>query len=70
MFDCKFTKYSVSDELTNDGVKFITLRKRSPSLIEDSLNLTSENWQKVFLPIPKRKYQRVSVHETEIILKV
>jgi transposase len=69
VFDCKFTKYSVLDELTNDGIKFITLRKRSQSLIEDSLNLSSENWQKVFLPIPKRKYQRVSVHETEIILK-
>jgi transposase len=69
VFDCKFTKYSVLDELTNDGIKFITLRKRSQSLIEDSLNISPENWQKVFLPIPKRKYQRVSVHETAVILK-
>ncbi|MBA7555294.1 hypothetical protein ES705_47952 [subsurface metagenome] len=28
VFDCKFTKYQVLDQLDNDNVKFITLRKR------------------------------------------
>ncbi len=69
VFDYKFTKYSVLDELTNDGIKFITLRRRSPSLIKDTLNRSPENWQQVSLPIPKRKYQRVSVYETEVILR-
>jgi hypothetical protein len=33
VFDCHFTKYQVLDELTNEEVRFITLRKRNKKLI-------------------------------------
>lgn len=69
VFDCKFTKYKVLDELTDDGIKFITLRRRSQKLIEDTLTIPKENWLKVHLSIPKRKYQNVSVYENEVMLK-
>ncbi len=69
VFDCKFTKYKSLDELTDDGINFITLRKRYPKLVEESLQRSSENWQQVRLPIPKRKYQKVSVYENEVMLK-
>jgi len=69
VFDCKFTKYKVLDELTAEGINFITLRKRSPQLIADTCNLAAEKWQKIHLPIPKRKHQHVSVYETEVRLK-
>jgi len=68
VFDCKFTRYEVLDTLSEEGIKFITLRKRSKSLIEDTKRISDENWLKINLPIPKRKYQTVSVCEKKIIL--
>ena len=69
VFDCKFTKYKVLDELTDDGVKFITLRKRSQKLIDETLKIPEEKWEKVKLSIPKRKHNKISVHQSEVTLK-
>jgi len=66
VFDCKFTKYKILDEL-ND-IKFITLRRRSDKLINDVLKISKNEWKKVYLPIPKRKYKSVSVYESKITL--
>ena len=68
VFDCKFTKYEVLDELDNDNVKFITLRKRNKKLIDEILDVPDEEWTKVNLSIPKRKYQKVSVYEQKVKL--
>lgn len=69
VFDCKFTTYNVLDDLERDNVKFITLRKRSAGLIKETLELPEEEWEKVYVPIPKRKYKNVSVYESEVKLK-
>ena len=69
VFDCKFTAYRVLDELEKDKIKFITLRKRYAKLIEDTSALPSDEWKKIHLSIPKRKYKNVSVHESEVKLK-
>lgn len=69
VFDCKLTKYKVLDELAQEGIKFITLRKRNKQLIEDTLALSKKEWKKIRLPIPKRKYCNLSVYEKEITLK-
>lgn len=69
VFDCKFTKYKVLDELTEDGVKFITLRKRSQKLIEQALEIPKEKWQKIRLPISKRKHCNLLVYESKVTLK-
>lgn len=69
VFDCKFSAYKVLDELTTDKVNFITLRKRYAGLVENTLQLPDNAWEKVHLAIPKRKYKRVSVHESEVKLK-
>ncbi len=69
VFDCKFTTYSILDDLENDNVKFITLRKRYASLIKETLGLPKNVWKRVYVPIPKRKYKHVSVYESEVNLK-
>ena len=71
VFDCKLTSYEVLGELDTlePQVKFITLRKRNPKLIEEILKVPDEKWQKVFLPIPKRKNQRFSAYESKVQLK-
>ena len=69
VFDCKFTAYRVLDELEDDKVKFITLRKRYAKLIKETLDLPPKEWDKVYISIPKRKYKHVSVHESKVTLK-
>lgn len=70
VFDCRLTTYKVLGELDNQEsrVKFITLRKRSKKLIDESLLIEDEEWQKVRLKIPKRKYQNFLAHENEVTL--
>ncbi len=69
VFDCKFTVYTVLDELEDENIKFITLRKRSAKLIQKALDFPEDEWSRVYLSIPKRKHKHVSVHESEVNLK-
>ncbi len=68
VFDCKFTNYKVLDSLENEDIKFITLRKRSAGLIEKTIKIPKLEWKRVNIPIPKRKYKKVSVHESTVKL--
>jgi len=68
VFDCKFTKYKILDELDDDNIKFLTLRKRSESLVMKTENIPEKEWEKVYVPIPKRKYKHVSVYESSVSL--
>jgi transposase len=69
VFDCHFTRYDVLDELAQDNVRFITLRKRNKKLLESTENIPRQEWKKVTLSIPKRKHQQVSVYENEVVLR-
>lgn len=69
VFDCKFSTYKVLDRLQDGNVKFVTLRKRNARLVENTLRLPKNVWGKVELSIPKRKYKKVSVYESEVLLK-
>ena len=71
VFDCKLTTYEVLGELDSEEPKitFITLRKRNQNLLKDTLQIPESDWQKVTLPIPKRKHQKFLVHENEVHLK-
>lgn len=69
VFDCKLTKYSVLDEMHDDGIKFITLRKRSEKLLLETSQIPDDKWQKAYLPIPKRKHKAFMVHETKVVFE-
>ncbi|MBE3115462.1 MAG: transposase [Actinobacteria bacterium] len=69
VFDCHFTRYQVLDELTEEEVRFITLRKRSQKLTKTTEQIPEKEWQKVTLSIPKRKYRKVSAYESSVILR-
>ena len=68
VFDCKFTNYKILDELADDIIKFITLRRRYKRLIQETLKLPEKVWEKVYVAIPKRKHKKVSVYESEVKL--
>lgn len=68
VFDCKFTNYKVINDLNEDNIKFITLRKRNAKLISTTEKVAEHLWNKVTLCIPKRKYTKVSVFEEQVTL--
>ena len=68
VFDCKLTSYQVLDQLAAEGVKFITLRKRTKKLITFTENIPNNEWIKLYIPIPKRKNKACLAHISEITL--
>ncbi len=71
VFDCKLTKYEILGELDskNPRVKFITLRKRNETLLDQTARIPESEWHKAKLPIPKRKNQTFLIHEGDVKLK-
>ena len=69
VFDSRLTNYKVLGELDEAGIKFITLRRRSKTLKDSTQALGDAQWEKVKLPIPKRKRQKFLAHESEVLLK-
>jgi len=71
VFDCRLTSYKILDDLNQDDktkIKFITLRKRNKTLLEQVEKIGENEWQKKYLPIPKRKHKHCSVHEMTVTL--
>jgi len=65
VFDSKLTTYNRLERLDEDGIVFITLRRRSPKLLEEIASLAPSAWRRVPLDIPTRKYQTPRVYETK-----
>lgn len=68
VFDCRFTNYKVLNELAEEGIKFITLRKRTEKIINMAQEIPEENWKKVKIQNLKRKYKNVNIYENEALL--
>lgn len=63
VFDCTFTTYQTLDQLADQDIRFITLRKRNERLLTQTLAIPDGQWTSIQLPFPKRKHKRVSVFE-------
>lgn len=68
VFDCKLTTYAVLDEMAQDNINFITLRKRNKKLLKETQELPESQWQRLRINIPKRKHKACSVYESLIKL--
>lgn len=69
VFDSKLTTYNHLNELNKRDVKFITLRRRGKNLKEQAYNIPEDKWQIIDLKIPKRKFNKFKVYESEVQLK-
>jgi hypothetical protein len=67
IFDSKFTTYTKLSELNNQGIKFITLRRRGKVLLDELKNLGP--WKRINIPHAKRKYPNPLVHESFVTLR-
>jgi transposase len=63
VFDSKLTTYEGLDRLDQEGITFITLRRRSASLLKEIANLPASAWRAVTLDVPHRKYRTPRIYE-------
>jgi hypothetical protein len=68
VFDSKLTTYANLAKLNTMGITFITLRRRSPSLIKEIVNLPRSAWRTIHLDVPTRKFQDPRIFEQKITL--
>jgi transposase len=66
IFDAKFTSYANLSQLNQQGIRFITLRRRGKSMV-DGIEALSP-WTRIHIPHAKRKYPHPIVHEARINL--
>jgi hypothetical protein len=67
VFDSKFTAYSKLSALNQQGIRFITLRRRGKNMGDKIEKL--EPWHRIHIPHAKRKYPNPLVHESFITLR-
>jgi hypothetical protein len=67
VFDSKFTGYSQLSTLNRQGIKFITLRRRGEQLINNVDSI--QDWKRIHIPHPKRKFPDPLVHESTTQLR-
>jgi hypothetical protein len=68
IFDSKLTTYKNLSKLNQDGIKFLTLRRRGKKLIENVRQIPENRWQTIELNKPKRKHKKLKVYDERIHL--
>jgi hypothetical protein len=68
IFDSKLTTYAKLNELDRLGIKFITLRRRSPGLMREIGQTSSSAWRRIELEGVSRKYKHPRILDGRIAL--
>lgn len=68
VFDSKLTTYANLGRLDQMKIDFITLRRRSPSLLKEVYGLPRSAWRTVELDVPSRQYRHPRVFEQKVQL--
>lgn len=69
VFDSRLTTYANLARLEKLGITFLTLRRRSPALLEEIAALPPSAWQRVTLDVPARKYKTPRVFSQKVRLE-
>ena len=68
VFDSRLTTYAHLARLDQQGITFITLRRRSPALLGEIEYLAPSAWRRVTLEVPARKFKTPRVFEQPVAL--
>jgi hypothetical protein len=68
VFDSKLTTYANLARLDREQIRFMTLRRRSPKLLKEIVNLPRSAWRRIELDVPTRKYRTPRVYEQSVTL--
>lgn len=68
-FDSKLVPYSELSRVNQQGVHFVTIRRRGRSLLRRINQLPAETWTSAVIDIPKRRHQRIEYVDETIKLR-
>jgi len=68
IFDSKLTTYANLSRLNGHGIEFITLRRRSPKLLREALNVPTSAWRRIELHGVSRLYKHPRILDQRITL--
>jgi len=68
VFDSKLTTYKILTELSERGIRWLTLRERGPKLIRDLEALPDSEWKKVRID-RRGRYREPEIHDQQIRIK-
>ena len=68
VFDSRLTTYPNLQKLTELGISFITLRRRSKKMLADIFAMPPSKWQHITLPALTRQYRNPRVLESQVHL--
>lgn len=68
IFDSKLTTYAKLDKLDRQGVKFITLRRRGPKLLDELLAKPRSAWRQITLEGVSRVYKTPRILDEQVTL--
>ena len=68
VFDSQLTTYANLAKLDEMGITFITLRRRSPTLLKEIDDLPRSAWRRTELDVPTRKYRWPRVYEQKVTI--
>ncbi len=69
VFDSRLTTYAALARLDKMGIKFITLRRRSPKILTEVATLPASAWRRITLDVPTRTYRTPRVYEQKVQLE-
>jgi hypothetical protein len=69
IFDSKLTTHANLDKLNQQGVQFITLRRRGPQLVHELLARPRSAWRQITLDSVSRVYKTPRILDEEVTLK-
>jgi hypothetical protein len=68
VFDSQLTTYAKLSELNREGIRFITLRRRSDKMLREIFSQPESAWRRIHLPALTRIYRNPKVLETRVTL--
>lgn len=68
VFDSRLTTYAQLARLDERQIDFLTLRRRSPNILKEIVNLPRSAWRVVELDVATRKYRFPRVYEQKVTL--
>jgi len=69
VFDSKFTTYQNLSKLNENGVKFVTIRRRSKTLVDHIQGIDSQRWKKITVKRANGKGRTVTACEENSLIK-
>ncbi|MDA2933617.1 transposase, partial [Acidobacteria bacterium AH-259-D05] len=69
VFDSRLTTYAVLDRLDQQGILFITLRRRGAALMRRLKALPATAWKRKTLSAVSRRYRHISLTESTVSLR-